>query len=178
MFQMLDGLFFQKKDITCQANETWSDNLIDNWEPCECEGTCCARGMEIIFMFLDYSCPALIPPPQGSLLVLDNTSYVYPPQINTTVTYTYHAGGPFNRLDYDFDSDNYTLTCLENNVFSSPIWPTCINSKCPRPAQSPFLTAFLFQVSKCEDPHSMPAPPDMTTDWIDGEPVLFSESVE
>ena len=83
----------------------------------------------LIFYFADYSCPSLIIPEPHSLLVLDNDSYIYPPEINTSISYKCNAGGPINRRVDNYDLDSYEITCLEDNVFSTPEWPICTNSK-------------------------------------------------
>ena len=36
------------------------------------------------------------------------------------------AGGEFNRFESDFDKNVYELTCLPENKFSTPEWPTCV----------------------------------------------------
>ena len=55
-----------------------------------------------------------------------------PPAHNETVLYVCDAGPTFNRFESDFSRWNYSLTCLENNVFSEEpdvSWPTCVDSK-------------------------------------------------
>ena len=52
-----------------------------------------------------------------------------PPAHNDTVLYICDAGTNYNRLESDFNKWNYTLKCLENNVFEGEAagvaWPTC-----------------------------------------------------
>ena len=46
--------------------------------------------------------------------------------------YVCDAGSTYNRFESDFNKWNYTLTCLENNVFTeepSVPWPTCVDSE-------------------------------------------------
>ena len=44
------------------------------------------------------------------------------------LTYKCSAGGLHNRLTSDFNLDTYNLTCLPENRFSIPTWPTCAAS--------------------------------------------------
>ena len=46
--------------------------------------------------------------------------------------YVCDAGSTYNRFESDFNKWNYTLTCLENNVFTEEPdvpWPTCVDSE-------------------------------------------------
>ena len=66
-------------------------------------------------------------PPEDSKLLLEwNPNY--PPAHGDTVFYKCNAGPNYNRYVSDFNKMNYTLTCKENNEFSAPDWPTCIDS--------------------------------------------------
>ena len=44
------------------------------------------------------------------------------------LTYKCSTGGLHNRLTSDFNLDTYNLTCLPENRFSIPTWPTCAAS--------------------------------------------------
>ena len=55
-----------------------------------------------------------------------------PPAHGDTVMYVCDAGSNYNRLESDFNKWNYTLTCLENNIFEGEPnvpWPTCADGK-------------------------------------------------
>ena len=55
-----------------------------------------------------------------------------PPAHGESVMYVCDAGQPHNRFESDFNKWNYSLTCLENNVFTQEPnvpWPTCADSK-------------------------------------------------
>ena len=44
--------------------------------------------------------------------------------------YVCNAGTSWNRFESDFNKNNFTLTCQENNTFSEEpnvSWPTCVN---------------------------------------------------
>ena len=45
------------------------------------------------------------------------------------LTYNCSAGGRHNRLVSDYNVNTYNLTCLPENQFSTPTWPTCVASK-------------------------------------------------
>ena len=52
-----------------------------------------------------------------------------PPGHGEVLTYNCSAGGAHNRLKSDYTKNTYTLTCLKDNQFSAPTWPTCVDSK-------------------------------------------------
>ena len=52
-----------------------------------------------------------------------------PPAHNDSILYICDAGSTYNRFETDFNQWNYSLTCMENNQFSEPSWPTCVDSK-------------------------------------------------
>ena len=52
-----------------------------------------------------------------------------PPAHNSTVRYDCDAGTKYNRFTSDFTKNKYYLTCLEENTFSSPDWPTCADGE-------------------------------------------------
>ena len=45
------------------------------------------------------------------------------------LTYNCSAGGRHNRLKSNYNVNTYNLTCLLENQFSTPNWPTCAASK-------------------------------------------------
>ena len=50
------------------------------------------------------------------------------------ITYNCTSSGGFNRREDNFDLSNYTITCLENNTFTTPEWPKCASvTSCPDP---------------------------------------------
>ena len=54
----------------------------------------------------------------------------FPPAHNETVMYVCNAGTTWNRFESDFNKNNFTLTCQENNIFSEEPnvpWPTCLD---------------------------------------------------
>ena len=67
------------------------------------------------------------PPDDSKLLLTWNKDY--PPAHDETVLYKCNAGSHYNRFTDDFSKDNYTLTCLPDNQFSQPEWPTCADCK-------------------------------------------------
>ena len=76
------------------------------------------------------------PPQTGAAFEASKLKVQYnaaaPPAHNETVLYVCDAGPTFNRFESDFSRWNYSLTCLENNVFSEEPdvpWPTCVDSK-------------------------------------------------
>ena len=68
------------------------------------------------------------PPAESNLLLYWNPEY--PPAHNETVLYKCNAGKHHNRFTDDYEKYNYTLTCLPDNQFSDPDWPTCADCKC------------------------------------------------
>ena len=53
----------------------------------------------------------------------------YPPRHNETVMYVCNAGDSWNRLNSDFEKNNFTLKCLPDNKFEEAEWPTCMDSE-------------------------------------------------
>ena len=96
-------------DTTCQNSKLWSVTTI----PHPCEWSHC------------------VDPPSPSTdskleLDWDDTD---PPAHGETVRYRCNAGNKYNRLETDFSKTGYSLECLEDNKFSTPSWPVCIDSK-------------------------------------------------
>ena len=60
-----------------------------------------------------------------TLSVLNHTSLEH----DGILTYNCTAGGRHNRLKSDYNVNTYNLTCLPENQFSTPTWPTCAASK-------------------------------------------------
>ena len=67
------------------------------------------------------------PPEEHNLTLAWNPTN--PPDHGKTVIYNCSAGGTYNRRKDNFDLTTYTLTCLKDNKFSTPAWPTCADSK-------------------------------------------------
>ena len=67
------------------------------------------------------------PPADSKLLLFWNPDY--PPAHDETVMYKCNAGTSYNRFITDFNKYNYTLTCLPDNQFTEPDWPTCADCK-------------------------------------------------
>ena len=67
------------------------------------------------------------PPADSKLLLFWNPDY--PPAHDEAVMYKCNAGTSYNRFITDFNKYNYTLTCLPDNQFSEPDWPTCADCK-------------------------------------------------
>ena len=65
-------------------------------------------------------------PPAGNSLLLQNFDATSPPAHGETVQYCCSAGG-HNKFENDFSQSCLTLTCLENNTFSSVTWPNCVS---------------------------------------------------
>ena len=65
-------------------------------------------------------------PPDSSKLKLSWVS-TNPPAHDQTVLYKCDAGNSYNRFENDFNKWNYSLTCLQNNTFSTPSWPVCVD---------------------------------------------------
>ena len=125
-FKNSSGLFQSHVTTTCQANKTWSLSSI----PYECECKCLILNQKEKYLSSGSHC--VDPPAPDSahrLKVMWNA--LYPPAHGETVMYVCDAGTTFNRFESDFNKWNYTLTCLENNVFSEEpevAWPTCVDS--------------------------------------------------
>ena len=121
---------------TCQANKTWSISSI----PFQCECEYVSKSSPFPYSNnVSYPGSHCVSPPQtGAAFEASKLKVQYnaaaPPAHNETVLYVCDAGPTFNRFESDFGRWNYSLTCLENNVFSEEPdvpWPTCVDSKDP-----------------------------------------------
>ena len=128
---------------TCQNSKLWSVTHIP--DPCECKSPdvlmshyFTAEKLKIIYFFqifpkkceiiLGSHCVSPPPAPSASKLALSWVD-TDPPAHGETVWYRCNAGNSYNRLETDFSKTGYSLTCLEDNKFSTPSWPVCIDSK-------------------------------------------------
>ena len=93
------------------------------------------------------------PPAESNLLLFWNSEY--PPAHNETVLYKCNAGKHHNRFIEDYMKDNYTLTCLQDNQFSEPEWPTCADCEYWIFSNEPFLFTFLLQDTTCPNPKDL-----------------------
>ena len=152
--------------MKCQYNETWSltsDSLSSRSSECDCKLNQNQEKLisnQISFL-LGYNCvDPPTPDPQYKLKLLWNP--LYPPTHNETVIYICDAGSSYNRLESDFNKWNFSLTCLQNNIFSDEPnvpWPTCVDSE----YQSYVIDKCLLlplSVATC------PNPTDLSTDEI------------
>ncbi len=86
------------------------------------------KNLIFIKIFTAYFCQtAPSPDPKSGLRIMGNGSTVpYGGFINYSCSH-------FMRLDTDYNSDTFSLPCLESNLGSFPTniqWPTCITGKC------------------------------------------------
>ena len=122
-FQFPNKTFYEVFTISCGADAKWSSNTVP--EPCECKSD-----LLLSMMIFDPPFPGskCVDPPKPddkyNLTLTWNPKY--PPAHNSTVKYKCDAGGEFNRFESDFEQNVYNLTCLPDNKFSTPDWPTCI----------------------------------------------------
>ena len=113
-FQGDSGVFYDDWYVGCQADKTWNVTTI----PDPCRWTHC-----------------IDPPIPASAHKLNLTSFnpLSPPEIGKSVTFVCNAGG-YNWFKENETKNTYQLECLENNTFSTPVWPTCIDTvTCPVP---------------------------------------------
>ena len=140
-FQRPDKTFYPIFPVTCQWDKTWSTSTIAH--TCQCENKLSLRfHFSSNQTFLGSKCvtPPLPPNQHNLIAVWDETN---PPGRTfrdvedafsvisghgSMLTYKCSAGGVHNRLTSDFNLDTYNLTCLPDNQFSNPAWPTCAAS--------------------------------------------------
>lgn len=126
-FRLPNTTFVYNTEIQCQNDKTWS--LIGL--QCECR--------ILIFLFFHYHlflgshCVSPPNPPAENNLLLQNYVATSPPSHGETLQYCCSAGG-LNKFEHDITQDCLSLTCLENNTFSSVNWPKCVaDVYCPDP---------------------------------------------
>ena len=141
-FQQTDtGTFYPKTFASCQHNRTWSRASIPDpceWSHCVDPPAPPAASKETVFNIggqeILKAGHAVKYPPTNLLLMFEcrpQLKLVWnsqsPPAHQQTVKYQCDAGNRYNRFVTDFSKNKYYLTCLPNNTFSDPAWPTCID---------------------------------------------------
>ena len=85
--------------------------------------------------------------------------------------YVCDAGSTYNRFESDFNKWNYTLTCLENNVFTEEPtvpWPTCVDSEYYT-KKIILIYTICFVVTQCPNPTSSETPEIALTNTISND---------
>ena len=115
--------FIEHTSVSCQANKSWS--LSEFPYRCECRNKPLILSIfsKILCILGSHCLNPPDPPAESKLLLSWNPDY--PPAHDETVLYKCNAGNHHNRFIDDYSRYNYTLTCLPDNQFSEPEWPTC-----------------------------------------------------